>query len=108
MATGGSANHRGQGGDDRPALRSLGADRQAAETVPAALELAEKATGKRPKTVGILMDNTASPVSFAKPLREGGLERLGVKLVVDQIFTPPLSDATPLIEKVRAARPDFL
>ena len=70
--------------------------------------LAEKVAGKRPKTVGILMDNTASPVSFAKPLREGGLEKLGLKLVVDQIFTPPLSDATPLIEKVRAAQPDFL
>jgi branched-chain amino acid transport system substrate-binding protein len=84
------------------------ADRQAAETVPAALELAERATGKRPKTVGILMDNTASPVSFAKPLREGGFDKLGLKLVVDQIFTPPLSDATPLVEKVRAARPDFL
>ena len=84
------------------------ADRQAAETVPAVLDLAERATGKRPKTIGILMDNTASPVSFAKPLREGGLEKLGLKLVVDQIFTPPLSDATPLIDKVRSARPDFL
>jgi branched-chain amino acid transport system substrate-binding protein len=84
------------------------ADRQAAETVPAVLDLAEHATGKRPKTVGILMDNTASPVSFAKALREGGLEKLGLKLVVDQIFTPPLSDATPLIDKVRSARPDFL
>ncbi len=84
------------------------ADRQAAETVPAVLDLAQAAIGKRPKTVGILMDNTASPVSFAKPLREGGLEKLGLKLVVDQIFTPPLSDATPLIDKVRSARPDFL
>src|ERR1700738_623089 len=84
------------------------ADRQAAETVPAVLDLAERATGKRPKTVGILMDNTASPVSFAKALRAGGLEKLGLKLVVDQIFTPPLSDATPLIDKVRSARPDFL
>jgi branched-chain amino acid transport system substrate-binding protein len=84
------------------------ADRQAAETVPAVLDLAERATGKRPKTVGILMDNTASPVSFAKSLREGGLEKLGLKLVVDQIFTPPLSDATPLIDKVRSAHPDFL
>lgn len=84
------------------------ADRQAAETVPAVLALAQQATGKRPKTVGILMDNTASPVSFAKPLREGGLEKLGLKLVVDQIFTPPLSDATPLIDKVRSAHPDFL
>jgi branched-chain amino acid transport system substrate-binding protein len=84
------------------------AGRQAAETIPTALKLAESATGKRPKTIGILMDNTAAPTSFAKPLREGGLEKLGLKLVVDQVFTPPLSDATALIEKVRNSRPDFL
>ena len=84
------------------------ADRQAAETVPTALKLAQAATGKTPQTVGIIMDNTASPVSFAKPLKEGGLEKLGLKLTVDQVFTPPLSDATPLIEKVRSAKPDFL
>lgn len=84
------------------------ADRQAAETVPTALDLAQAATGKRPKTVGLIMDNTASPVSFAKPLRDGGFEKAGLKLVVDQIFTPPLSDATALIEKVRSAKPDFL
>jgi branched-chain amino acid transport system substrate-binding protein len=84
------------------------ADRQAAETVPTALDLAQAATGKRPTTVGLIMDNTASPVSFAKPLRDGGFEKAGLKLVVDQIFTPPLSDATALIEKVRSAKPDFL
>ena len=71
-------------------------------------ELAQAATGKRPTTVGLIMDNTASPTSFAKPLREGGFEKAGLKLVVDQVFTPPLSDATPLIEKVRSAKPDFL
>ncbi len=84
------------------------ADWQAKETVPTALKLAEAATQKTPKTVGIIMDNTAAPVSFSKPLREGGLEKMGLKLTVDQIFTPPLSDATPLIEKVRSAKPDFL
>src|SRR5260370_15135658 len=84
------------------------AGHQAAETLPTAMQRAETATGKRPKTVGILMDNTAAPMSFAKPLRDGGLEKLGLKLVVDQVFTPPLSDATPLIEKVRSSRPDFL
>jgi branched-chain amino acid transport system substrate-binding protein len=84
------------------------ADHQAAETVPTALKLAATATGKTPKTVGIIMDNTASPVSFAKPLKEGGLEKMGLKLTVDQVFTPPLSDATALIEKVRSAKPDFL
>jgi len=85
------------------------ADRQAAETLPTALKLAESATGKRPKTIGILQDNTASPVSFGKQLREGGgLDKAGLKAVVDEVFTPPLSDATPLIGKVRSARPDFL
>ena len=84
------------------------ADHQAAETIPTALDLAQTATGKRPKTVGLIMDNTASPVSFAKPLRDGGFEKAGLKLVVDQVYTPPLSDATPLVEKVRSAKPDFL
>jgi len=84
------------------------ADLQAAETVPTALKLAANATGKTPKTVGIIQDNTASPVSFTKPLRAGGLEKAGLKLTVDEVFTPPLSDATPLVEKVRSAKPDFL
>jgi branched-chain amino acid transport system substrate-binding protein len=85
------------------------ADWQAAETIPTTLKLAESATGKRPKTIGVLQDNTASPVSFGKQLREGGgLEKAGLKAVVDQVFTPPLSDATPLVDKVRSAKPDFL
>jgi branched-chain amino acid transport system substrate-binding protein len=84
------------------------ADWQAKQTVPTALKLAEAATHKTPKTVGIIMDNTASPMSFAKPLKEGGLEKMGLKLTVDQVFTPPLSDATPIVEKVRSAKPDFL
>ena len=85
------------------------AEWQAAETLPTAIKLAEAATGKRPKTIGIIQDNTASPVSFGKQLREGGgLDKAGLKPVVDQVFTPPLSDATPLIDKVRSARPDFL
>src|SRR5438874_2921815 len=85
------------------------ADHQAAETLPTALKLAEAATGKRPKTIGIFQDNTASPVSFGKQLREGGgLDKAGLKAVVDEVFTPPLSDATPLVGKVRSARPDFL
>ena len=28
--------------------------------------------------------------------------------MVDETFTPPLSDATPLVQKVRSARPDLL
>ena len=81
---------------------------QATVAMPTLVELAEKATGKRPSSVGIIMDNTAAPVSFAKPMREGGLEKLGLKLVVDEIFTPPLADATSMVQKVRSSRPDLL
>jgi len=85
------------------------AEWQAAQTGPTAIKLAEAATGKSPKTVGLIQDNTAAPTSFGKQLREGGgFADAGLKPVVDQIFTPPLSDATPLVEKVRSAKPDFL
>lgn len=84
-------------------------DSQAQQALPAIVALAEKATGKKPATVAIVNDNTAAPLSVVKPMVEGGgLERAGIKLVAHEVFTPPLSDATPLIQKVRAARPDFL
>src|SRR5260370_6478084 len=43
-----------------------------------------------------------------KPMRAGGFEKAGLKVLVDEIYTPPLSDATPLVSKVRTSRPDFL
>ena len=81
---------------------------QAKQALPALVKLAENATGKKPTTVGIVMDNTAAPISFVKPMRDGGIEALGLKLVVDETFTPPLSDCTQLIQKVRSSRPNFL
>ncbi len=81
---------------------------QAEGSLPALLDMAEKASGKRPKTVGIVMDNTAASVAFVKPMRDYQLEKLGLKLVVDETFTPPLANATPLIQKLRSARPDLL
>ncbi len=84
------------------------ASRQSELTLPTVLDFAEKTTGKRPKTVGMISDNTAGAVSFAKAVREGGAEKNGLKLVMDEVFTPPLADATALIQRVRSTRPDFL
>jgi branched-chain amino acid transport system substrate-binding protein len=81
---------------------------QAKAALPTIMQLAEKATGKKPKTIGIIMDNTAAPVSFAKPMREGGLQAMGLELVVDETFTPPLADATALVQKVRRTKPDVM
>lgn len=83
-------------------------DQQAEGSLPALMEMAEKASGKRPKTVGIVMDNTAASVAFVKPIKDHQLAKLGLKLVVDETFTPPLANATPLIQRVRSARPDIL
>lgn len=81
---------------------------QAEGSLPALLDMAQKASGQRPKTIGIVMDNTAASVSFVKPMRDHQFARLGLKVVVDETFTPPLANATPLIQKVRSARPDIL
>jgi branched-chain amino acid transport system substrate-binding protein len=81
---------------------------QSTEALPTILALAKAATGSEPKTVGLIGDNTASPVSFLKPFREGGLKKYDIKTVMDETYTPPLSDATPLIQRVRSAHPDFL
>ena len=75
--------------------------------IPALVELS-KTAGKEIKNVGIVSDNTAAPMAFGKPMREGGLAGMGLKLVVDEIFTPPLADASSMIQKVRTARPDLL
>jgi branched-chain amino acid transport system substrate-binding protein len=83
-------------------------DRQTELMLPTIVELAKSATGKNPATVAIVSDNTAAPVSITKPMREGGLAKYGIKLVADEVYTPPLSDATPIIAKVRAARPEFV
>jgi len=83
-------------------------DRQSELALPTIIELAEKTTGKKPTTTGVIQDNTAAPVSFMKPMRAGGFEKAGLKILVDETYTPPLSDATPLVSKVRTLRPDFM
>ena len=84
------------------------ADVQAAQLIPTVMALAEKTTGKRPTKVAIIGDNTASSVSFLKQMREKSLPEAKLNIVMDQIFTPPLSDATALVQPVRGARPDFV
>ncbi len=82
------------------------ASRLARESIPTILKMAEAATGKTPVSIGFVLDNTAFAGSFAKPVRDGELSPL--KLVVDETVTPPLSDATGVVQKIRSARPNFL
>ena len=81
---------------------------QAEQSLPVLMKVAEAAGVARPKTVAIITDNTAASISSVKPMKERLLKELGIQLVVDETFTPPLADATPLVQKVRSARPDML
>jgi branched-chain amino acid transport system substrate-binding protein len=81
---------------------------QAEQSLPVIMKVAEASSGVKPKTVAIITDNTGASVASVKPMRERLLKELGLNLVVDETFTPPLADATALVQKVRAARPDML
>ena len=83
------------------------ASQQAADALPILLKLSQQATDKKATSVGVVMDNTASPVSFTKDMRESGFAKEGLKLTVDEIYTPPLVDATSVVQKLRNQRPNF-
>jgi branched-chain amino acid transport system substrate-binding protein len=84
------------------------AGRQAEEILPMIVELAEKGSGKKPTKVAFIGDNTASSVSFMKPVRDHATKDLGLTIVTDEVYTPPLTDATTMIQHVRSGRPDFV
>lgn len=81
---------------------------QAEIALPIIMNLAEKQTGKRPQTVAIITDNTAASLSSVKRMKEGLLADVGLKLVSEEVFTPPLTDATSLVQEIRRGRPDLL
>jgi branched-chain amino acid transport system substrate-binding protein len=80
---------------------------QAEQALELVTEIAKK--NNRPiKKAAIVGDNTAATVFFFKPLREKLLAAKGIELVVDEVWTPPLADATAIVQKLRATTPDIV
>src|SRR5882762_541287 len=84
------------------------ADAQATAMLPRIVDLASKAGSGRPTKVAFVGDNSASSVSFMKPIRGHVAKDLGLTIVADETYTPPLADATTLVQKIRSGRPDFI
>lgn len=84
------------------------ANAQAEEVLPIIMELATKASGKKPTKVALVGDNNPAVASFLKPMRERTLKEAGLTIVADEIFTAPLADATTIVQKLRSAKPDFV
>ncbi len=81
--------------------------RMSQEVMPLLLGALQAANGTRPKSAALLADNTPASQSFAKPLSETLLKANGVELVDSETYTPPLSDATSIVRKMRSAEPDL-
>jgi branched-chain amino acid transport system substrate-binding protein len=60
------------------------------------------------KTIAIVGDNTAAPTAFFNAVRKDIAGELGWKIAVDTTWTPPLADATSIIQSIKAAKPDLI
>ena len=80
---------------------------QAVQAVDLVLTLA-KSNNQQIKKAALIGDNTAASVFFFKPLREKLLTAKGIELVADEVWTPPLPDATPVVQKIRSTQPDIV
>ena len=85
---------------------AMSAEEQSTAMLPIMLELG-KAAGAPVTRMGIVADNTASTVNFLKAMRPE-IARDGITLALDEIYTPPLSDVTNLVQRMRSARPQLL
>jgi branched-chain amino acid transport system substrate-binding protein len=63
--------------------------------------------GKTVRTAALAGDNTAASVAYFKSLAEV-LPKSDVKIVLNRVWTPPLTDAIPVALAVRDANPDLV
>ena len=80
---------------------------QAEQALDLVVELGKK-NNQPIKKAALVGDNTAATVFFFKPLREKLLKEKGIELVVDEVWTPPLADATSIVQKLRSTQPDLV
>lgn len=77
------------------------------KAAPTAASVA-RAAGARFQNIAAIYDNTPNPSGFIAEFEKKVAPQMGAKLVMNEVYTPPLSDATSLIQRLRRARPDAL
>ena len=80
---------------------------QAEQALDLVVDLAKR-NNQPIRKAALVGDNTAATVFFFKPLREKLLQAKGIELVVDEVWTPPLADATSIVQKIRSTQPDIV
>jgi branched-chain amino acid transport system substrate-binding protein len=60
------------------------------------------------ETIALVGDNTAASVFIFDPIRDRVAGEMGLEIVADEVWTPPLTDAAPISERLRSAQPDLI
>jgi branched-chain amino acid transport system substrate-binding protein len=84
------------------------ASRIAIDTLPIMLSMAKSATGQTPKTIGIVTDDTPAAQGATKAFASIIAQDKTLAITVIETFTPPISDATPIVQKIRTQKPDLI
>lgn len=87
---------------------SVPASHIAVETMPIILDLAKSATGHEPSKIAIITDDTPAAQGATKAFVAAIAKQKKMEIVVNESFTPPISDATPIVQKVRVRKPDLI
>jgi branched-chain amino acid transport system substrate-binding protein len=77
------------------------------ETAIPLLEDLYEGVGRELRTAALVGDNTAASESYFAALRDQ-LPGAGIEIIIDEVWTPPLPDATSLARRVQQASPDIV
>lgn len=87
---------------------SVPASHIAVETMPIISNLAKSATGHAPTRIGIITDDTPAAQGATRAFVAAVAKQEKMKIVLNESFTPPISDATPIVQQVRIRKPDLI
>jgi branched-chain amino acid transport system substrate-binding protein len=87
---------------------ALPASKMPSESMSVLLALAKKATGASPSKIAIIADDTPAAQGATKAFRALIEKTPGLRLVVNESFTPPIPDATSIVQKIRTQKPDLI
>jgi len=75
--------------------------------IPALLDLGEKATGSKITRIAFLYDDNPATIGLINTLRNMSVQK-GLKLSLDEMWSAPMKDATPLVTKLKASDAEIM
>jgi branched-chain amino acid transport system substrate-binding protein len=87
---------------------SIPASLIATDALSVILRLAKSATGHEPSKIAIITDDTPAAQGATKAFVSIIEKQKNMEIVVNESFTPPISDATPIVQRVRVRKPDLI